>query len=111
MREYKFRGYIETVGYMRNDIHKDECFYLNLQDKNVIIMQYTGIKDKNNKEIYEGDLVELVGYSHEGLYKVIWNNINSAYSIEDMIELTESFYDYEYIVRGNIYENAELMEE
>lgn len=65
MREIKFRAYIKNNG-------NGECmeYYDLLKDKmdkfallhcaidlNMPIMQYTGLKDKQNKEIYEGDII------------------------------------------------------
>ena len=63
------------------------------------IMQYTGLKDKNGVEIYEGDVV-LPQYNHLGPIEVIFKdgayNI-SGYAIEECV------------IRGNIHENPELL--
>ncbi len=59
-REIKFRAWENNS--MRYDFWQrcDLGNYLNSKGvfKNIIVMQYTGLKDKNNKEIYEGDILE-----------------------------------------------------
>jgi len=84
----------------------------------VIAMQFTGLKDKNGKEIYEGDIVnfenrikgKLIGtITFEASAFIIGcNSLNDSYDL--LIDYTNSERFCEDIeVIGNIYENPELM--
>ena len=85
------------------------------ENENLIPMQFTGLKDKNGKEIYEGDIINglvvtYLGDSNAGL------GMNAGWYLqrddfESWVELecrcNENENNYEII--GNIYENPELL--
>ena len=75
------------------------------------VMQYTGLKDKNGKEIYEGDIVQYdlaqEKYPSLAVGEIVWNQDrfeHSRYSAEGY------FWDKMKVI-GNIYENPELLKE
>ena len=126
MREIKFRAW---------DGAWDEMQYLELTDEKIsypwdILMQYTGLKDKNDKGIYEGDIVEIeirdedscMGSTFIEKYVVEWDNQKHRFCYSDnKYHVMGSFsgkwgLDYpnelteEINIIGNIYENPELLE-
>ena len=64
--------------------------------------QFTGLLDKNGKEIYEGDVIEYMRSGKKARRAVEWIDMHSGYPM-----LTTNPLDIEII--GNIYENPELI--
>ena len=125
MREIKFRAWLKEKKIMGEvlgiDILHKEIFFSNedvdcyehVDFKNIELMQYTGLKDKNGKEIYEGDILfESFG---ERYYKVVFKNGSFRAEFEGDFE-EYSFDLIDVVAQGcevveNIYENAELLGE
>jgi len=85
---------------------------------NVTLMQYTGIKDRNGKEIYEGDVVTC-HTKHHKLFKkgtVVFNNgffaietVDYASVDSDSLLQTHFWNNENFEVIGNIFESPELI--
>lgn len=123
MREIKFRGFsiYSNKWYYGSLVNPGEGYYIlehvenntykyDKVDKDSI-GQYTGLKDKDGKEIYEGDILE---FSKGGIMYVEWNDDFKMFVLVDptrkKASLNICIYATEHIkVIGNIFENKELL--
>lgn len=127
MGEIKFRAWHKEKKYMIlifDNTKQKNWFLPNLSQK-YEIMQYTGLKDKNRENIYEGDILYWVDKSKLGdgtlSEKVIvfWNKELFRWSVKTRLNKNKfcvsDLSDYSNIeeieIIGNIYENPELLEE
>ena len=127
-REIKFRAWDDQdkkMGEVR-EIHFDQYggvdVYFSGDDINArakgqnSLMQYTGLKDKNGKEIYEGDIFDCIykedGCKHKLL--VIWDEESTRFRMKsygecDQQNVTQTMWDMSrHKIIGNIYENPKL---
>nr|DAX64708.1 MAG TPA: YopX protein [Caudoviricetes sp.] len=88
--------------------------YITVSPDEIELMQSTGLKDKNGKEIFEGDIVDYKG--RKAVIKWHGSYANFIYRFVDELQervsewhpLFLAYYHFEVI--GNIYENKELLE-
>lgn len=122
MREIKFRAWSKKSKTIRDNI-----FDVRLgNDEDYELMQFTGLKDKNGKEIYEGDIVKdkegiiWQVYWTMGAFSIFCDTHNLSKSLKLKIkDKTKEDEDIEILnawwvgveVIGNIYENPELLKE
>ena len=129
MREIKFRAWLNTekrmIDWKDLLIEKDdeEGFFLWVKDdpndnhsgatgeSDFVLMQYTGLKDENSTEIYEGDVIEwLDPFGVTVRSQVIYDETTASYKTYKG-ELSHISIRPNLKVVGNIYENPELLEE
>lgn len=121
MREVKFRAWDEYYSRMY-EVHtvdisipplltvwpKDPYESIAIHQEH--LMQYTGLKDKNGVEIYEGDVVKFIGWGYTGYVAfencefITKNNMDKDYALSP-----KDGTDFEVI--GNIHEHPELLQE
>ena len=114
MREIKFRAWDKEEQEM---LDWDKFFNLDIAQVfeskgswGVYPMQYTGLKDKNGVEIYEGDILSYFGFEYEVIFEESafgWYEGGQFYAFAEMAidEIAKTK------IIGNRFENPELLEE
>jgi len=106
-------GSVIGIAYNDIDIFTDELIEHRLLIEDVVLEQDTGLRDKNNKKIYEGDIVDYVNgciciiqYEVEGA-RFIHRDIsdNFPFGFSGLEEYNGKLFE----VIGNIHENTELL--
>lgn len=92
-------------------IHKYEpaCEYFNFNNENWILMQFTWLKDKNWKDLYEGDILNDGEINYEVIY--FWDRfmlkLAMMQALSSNLKLMNLAIHYEIV--WNIYENPDLL--
>lgn len=120
MREIKFRCWYDNrmhkvveIDFAYEKINLFGADIINFKDGK--LMQYTGLKDKNGKEIYEGDILR---FSEVDTAIVEWNEKYSYFMVKP---IQDYYFDSDVLghaleynnnveIIGNIYDNPELLE-
>jgi uncharacterized phage protein (TIGR01671 family) len=114
-REIKFRvwdkaenEFSELEEYRNSDEWFNTIYPAKIPDS-LVIQQFTGLKDKNGKEIYEGDIVKVKSKRFEFQEPLVYNEKIAGFGFKDGNDYIGLYIqDSEFEIVGNVFENLEL---
>ena len=116
MKIIKFRVWDKKNKVMASWKFIKEFYDFNELDNNKTFLQFTGLKDKKGKEIYEGDIIKITNNDlFDEPLKIIWYEPIARFGMQELNSYC--CWDFnpkrmrEMKVMGNIYENKELLKE
>lgn len=122
----RFRAWLKKKQEMDNEIDhiswlEDELYCIGdgitymVSAKDLVLMQSTGLKDKNGKEIFEGDILDYKG--RKALVRWHGSYASFIYRFVDELQKRNTEWKLLYLaymkceIIGNVYENPELLED
>ena len=132
-KKQKMDNYIDHISWLEDELYciGDGITYM-VSAEDLVLMQSTGLKDKNSQEIFEGDILEIQGIKvivKFGSYKYLETSKNNGYTLgilhdglgfyvecinvaaPDNISPFEPETLKNSQIIGNVYENPELLED
>ncbi|RXA81911.1 YopX family protein [Latilactobacillus sakei] len=119
MREIKFRAFyknkirdVVSIDW-RNEFCSVAKGFVEIPLKDINLMQYTGLKDNNGREVYEGDVLDIGLQNQDGkpvVAPVSYEKYIAGYVLDNGGNGIWQRLDEDCEVIGNIYENPELLE-
>ena len=126
MREIKFRAWDkDQKGWVKYSItdnipifcHNTTRWRADKKGERFTLCQYTGLKDKNNREIYEGDVIKAISFARWGgvakysdeNQAFIFDDLDKKYRGKSTVFMNQ--FDDGFEILGNIYENPKLLKE
>ena len=115
-KEQKMDNYIDHISWLEDELYciGDGITYM-VSAEDLVLMQSTGLKDKNGKEIFEGDVLDYKGRKalvrwHGSYASFIYRFVDEPHKRNaEWKPLYLAYMKCEII--GNIYENPELLED
>ena len=115
-QKQKMDNYIDHISWLEDELYciGDGITYMVLAE-DLVLMQSTGLVDKNGKEIFEGDIVDYKG--RKALVKWHGSYASFIYRFVDELQKRNTEWEPLYLaytkceIIGNVYENQELLED